>query len=323
MDMWRLPSKRRPSMGRVHMALIAQTRPARVGGAVGRLGDGAFGLSMTLDSLEVARSRLMFVREEEKTVYGSIQVCEAEGLRGLEGRMLVLVHTLSAAQLDEADEQRFLGELQLLQSLRHENVLGLLGVCTSSRPILGVLECGELGRLSDVVGGTALAEVQLLQMSLDVAKGMEYLAGRRVVHRALSCQHCYVRADMQVMVAGVFSRVVQDKEYYQANATFFGLRSLAPECLTALRFDVRSDVYAFGVLLFQVFARMATPHASLTDNQLLETVRLQRRLPGLEEQLPAGGHVNANVRGGVKAVVRDCCGQEPGSRPSFTAVVSR
>ena len=170
-------------------------------------------------------------------------------------------------QLDD----EFINETNTLIGLRHENIVRLIGVCSSSRPLLVVTERSFSGTLKDHLragtipsqqAGGGSRQAQLNDIGLQVTSAVEYLASRRyVLHRAVTSSSFVVdlsRSSSHARCCRVkltdFSRarrVSADDCYVADGAELVTVNYAAPEVLSLLRYSSRSDVWAVGILLWQ------------------------------------------------------------------------
>lgn len=297
--LWSMPRRARPAFSSVHAELILQSRPQALGSGASSAatvqGPALSTGGASLERLEYARSRLDFVHSlSQRTAFGSLKVFQVAGSAGgaddrrnaADAMTLVMVHEMEATCTTE-EQASFMAELRLLSTLQHPNVLALLGVCTFSLPMLGVMEYPTLGSLDMVVSAQAHGEGELMRVALDVSLGAGYLADCGVVQRGLlCCERCFVdlvdgHLHAKVMAVGL-SRIAQDKDYYRmTTSSELRIRTMAPESLVSLRFTPASDVYSLGIVIFRVFARMQVPFAFQTDDELLAMIRNKTAPPQL------------------------------------------
>lgn len=187
----------------------------------------------------------------------------------------------AAAALQKA-EQEFLDEAELMKGLRHPNLVCLLGCCTRQKPYYMVLEFSAGGALEDWLprngpklllqstdrgggdgdrsGGNGSAGDDGAKLTLllhQVALGFVALGHAMLVHRDLAARNVLIDEYMQVKVAdfGLSRDVDEDRNYYRVKSNrAMPLRWMAPESVAELKFSQTTDVYSFGVLVFEVFS---------------------------------------------------------------------
>lgn len=161
-----------------------------------------------------------------------------------------------------------------MMALRHPNVVGLLKVCTRRRPLQLVLEYMSGGTLEGWLpkhGREARAE-SLLFILHQVALGMSFVHGsKKIVHRDLAARNVLLTPDLQAKVADYgLARDVGDKMYYRMKTSRpMPIRWMAPETLREQKFSEASDVYAYGVVIFEVYSFGTVPFAERKDEELL------------------------------------------------------
>ncbi|XP_070164576.1 proto-oncogene tyrosine-protein kinase ROS isoform X4 [Polyergus mexicanus] len=192
------------------------------------------------------------------------------------------------------EKTEFLQEARLMSHFRHKHVLRLLGVCLDTDPPLLVLELMEAGdllsylresRSSQPTDSHALRLQDLLAMCEDVARGCRYLEELHFVHRDLACRNCLVSArdrENRVVKIGDFglARDIYKNDYYRKEGEgLLPVRWMAPESLVDGIFTSQSDVWAFGVLIWEITSLGQQPYPARTNLEVLHYVRAGGRLP--------------------------------------------
>ncbi|KAL4715130.1 hypothetical protein ACJJTC_012177 [Scirpophaga incertulas] len=244
-----------------------KTKPYGVYGAAPAGADGA--AADDVDQLPLLdRNTLTFLEEVGEGCFGKVH----KGLlRSNNGELVVAIKVLkeSAGRTAEEDFQR---EVSIMSAFRHPNILALVGVV--HRDDIGaspwmVFEYMEWGDLAGVLrgskgGGRAgppLDEPALLHVALQVARGMQYLASRRFVHRDLAARNCLVGANLAVKIADFgMSRDVYTCDYYKMGGERpMPVRWMSPESILYARFTHESDVWSYGVVLWEIYSRGKQP----------------------------------------------------------------
>ncbi|XP_017879766.1 proto-oncogene tyrosine-protein kinase ROS isoform X2 [Ceratina calcarata] len=192
------------------------------------------------------------------------------------------------------EKTEFLQEARLMSHFRHKHVLRLLGVCLDTDPPLLVLELMEAGDLLSYLRASrslqptdphALRLQDLLAMCEDVARGCRYLEELHFVHRDLACRNCLVSArdrENRVVKIGDFglARDIYKNDYYRKEGEgLLPVRWMAPESLVDGVFTSQSDVWAFGVLIWEITSLGQQPYPARTNIEVLHHVRAGGRLP--------------------------------------------
>nr|XP_005895230.1 PREDICTED: tyrosine-protein kinase Fes/Fps isoform X4 [Bos mutus] len=208
---------------------------------------------------------------------------------------------------------KFLQEARILKQYSHPNIVRLIGVCTQKQPIYIVMELVQGGDFLTFLRteGARLRVKTLLQMVGDAAAGMEYLESKCCIHRDLAARNCLVTEKNVLKISDFgMSREEADGIY----AASGGLRQVpvkwtAPEALNYGRYSSESDVWSFGILLWETFSLGASPYPNLSNQQTREFVEKGGRLP-CPELCPDA----------VFRLMEQCWAYEPGQRPTFSVI---
>lgn len=176
---------------------------------------------------------------------------------------------------------KFLSEARILKQYDHPNIVKLIGVCTQRQPIYIVMELIQGGDFLTFLRKKKdeIKMKQLVKMSLDAAAGMAYLEGKNCIHRDLAARNCLV-SDGNVLKISDFgmSRQEDDGIYSSSGLKQIPIKWTAPEALNYGRYSSESDVWSFGILLWETFSMGVCPYPGMTNQQAREQVEKGYRM---------------------------------------------
>ncbi|XP_061610822.1 tyrosine-protein kinase SRK2 [Phyllopteryx taeniolatus] len=220
----------------------------------------------------------------------------------------VAVKTLKPGTMDTED---FLREAQIMKRLRHPKLIQLYAVCTMEEPIYIITELMKNGSLLEYLQkdkGTKLQLSDQIEMAAQVASGMAFLEVQNYIHRDLAARNVLVGENNICKVADFgLARVFQTDNVYEAReGTKFPVKWTAPEAIHNNIFTIKSDVWSFGILLYEIMTFGKMPYPDLTNYQVVQQVP-----QGYRMQCPP------NCPKIMYGIMMNCWNENENDRPTF------
>ncbi|XP_012283443.1 tyrosine kinase receptor Cad96Ca [Orussus abietinus] len=274
------------------------------------------------DKWEYPRHRLKVFNILGEGCFGQVWKCEAMDIDGRPGPTIVAIKTLkeNATERERVDLAQ---ELRVLKTLEpHPNVVRLLGCCSEREPIFVILEYVSGGKLQSFLrasreernrGGPGLNSRTLTSFVYQVAKGMEFLASKGIIHRDLAARNILIDENRVCKVADFgFARDVAANQIYERKSEGrLPIRWMAPESLYDNIFSVKSDIWSFGILTWEIVTLGSTPYPGLAAAEVMRRIKDGYRLDRPE-----------HCKRELYNIMYYCWDQDPASRPSFAELVS-
>ncbi|XP_072356376.1 inactive tyrosine-protein kinase 7-like [Scyliorhinus torazame] len=273
------------------------------------------------DKLHFPRSNLKAITTLGKGEYGEVFLAKAKGMDKSEAEMVVLVKSLTTR--DEQLQLEFRREFEMFSKMNHKNVVRLLGLCREVEPHYMITEYVDLGDLKqylriakgkeEKIKSQPLGTKQKVGICTQVALGMEYLSNHRFVHKDLAARNCLISAQRQVKVAALGLRKdVYNSEYYHFHQAWIPLRWMPTEAIFEDDFSTKSDVWSFGVLMWEVFSQGELPFSKLSDDEVLTGIQNNQIKHSAPDGCPSK----------LYKLMQHCWAASPKDRPSFSEIVN-
>ncbi|XP_062333877.1 LOW QUALITY PROTEIN: ephrin type-A receptor 5 [Osmerus eperlanus] len=229
--------------------------------------------------------------------------------------IVVAIKTLKAGYSDQ-QRRDFLGEASIMGQFDHPNIIHLEGVVTKSKPVMIITEYMENGSLDTFLkkNDGQFTVVQLVGMLRGIASGMRYLSDMGYIHRDLAARNILVNSNLVCKVSDFgLSRVLEDdpEAAYTTRGGKIPIRWTAPEAIAYRKFTSASDVWSYGIVMWEVMSYGERPYWDMSNQDVIKAVEESYRLPGPMDCPAALYHL-----------MMDCWQRERSSRPKFEEIVS-
>uniref|UniRef100_A0A3B4WNJ3 Tyrosine-protein kinase n=1 Tax=Seriola lalandi dorsalis TaxID=1841481 RepID=A0A3B4WNJ3_SERLL len=231
----------------------------------------------------------------------------------LEGRWREMKVAVKMIREECMSDEDFKEEARVMMRLSHYKLVQLYGVCTQRSPMCLVFEFMENGCLSDYLRDRKgrLSQDVMLGMCLDVSDGMAYLESSNFIHRDLAARNCLVSKNNEVKVSDFgMTRFVLDDQYTSSQCSKFPVKWSAPEVIKFCKFSSKSDVWSFGVLMWEVYNEGRLPYENRSNTEVVESLNAGLRL--LKPRLAPDA---------VYLLMEWCWKEKPDDRPSFALLL--
>ena len=287
--------------------------------------------SQLLSPLEYARNGLQFCEDLRPGAFGPIFMAHAPGIFSKSTTFatssFVVVKALRSDASDEA-RRDFIRIGELLLRLVHPNIVRLLGVCLSASPLCLIVEYMPgrdlreflhesapqhfIVRYGHTTSTTRLKSADLIGAGRQIANAMVYLSDCGFVHRDIAARNCLVgdknASQLEVKLSD-FGLAVElgDQDFHCGDEDEeIPVRWMPPEAIRENRFTHASDVWSFGVLLWEIFTYGTQPYEQMTVKEVIRSVDLGRTL-----------HCPEHASNAVYVQMQSCWRRSPNERPQF------
>uniref|UniRef100_A0AAR2K5B9 receptor protein-tyrosine kinase n=1 Tax=Pygocentrus nattereri TaxID=42514 RepID=A0AAR2K5B9_PYGNA len=229
----------------------------------------------------------------------------------------VAIKTLKGGYTDK-QRRDFLSEASIMGQFQHPNIIHLEGIITASCPVMIITEFMENGALDSFLrlNDGQFTPIQLVGMLRGIASGMKYLSEMSYVHRDLAARNILVNSNLVCKVSDFgLSRFLQenssDPTYTSSLGGKIPIRWTAPEAIAFRKFTSASDVWSYGIVMWEVMSFGERPYWDMSNQDVINAIEQDYRLPPPPE-CPTHLH----------QLMLDCWQKERTARPRFTNIVS-
>ncbi|XP_068685780.1 angiopoietin-1 receptor-like isoform X2 [Montipora foliosa] len=276
-------------------------------------------------SWEVSREDVHVNKVIGKGAFSQVVQATVKNIRANQEDTTVAVKMLKA-NAPPSDRKDLLSELELMKKLKpHPHVIKLIGCVTESEPLMVLVEYVTFGDLlgylrksrglndtyyknPDVKPETNLTSEQLMKFAWEVADGMCYLSSKKIVHRDLAARNVLVGEGERCKVTdfGMARNVEQDDIYTKKSRGRLPVKWTAYEALFYGVYTTQSDVWSYGVLLYEILTIGGSPYPDTHARLIADKIQQGYRMP-------KPGHVDSNLY----EIMMKCWEEDPNDRPTF------
>uniref|UniRef100_A0A671SKP7 Fibroblast growth factor receptor n=1 Tax=Sinocyclocheilus anshuiensis TaxID=1608454 RepID=A0A671SKP7_9TELE len=311
---------------------VMLVRPSRLSSSGSPMLSGVSEYELTQDPCwEVPRERLVLGKPLGEGCFGQVVMGEAIGLdKDKPNRITKVAVKMLKSDATEKDLSDLISEMEMMKMIgKHKNIINLLGACTQDGPLYVIVEYASKGNLReylrarpphgmeycynpDQVPVESMSIKDLVSCAYQVARGMEYLASKKCIHRDLAARNVLVTEDNVMKIADFgLARDVHHIDYYKKTTNGrLPVKWMAPEALFDRIYTHQSDVWSFGVLLWEIFTLGGSPYPGVPVEELFKLLREGHRM-----DRPSACTQE------IYLMMKDCWHAVPTQRPTFKQLV--
>ncbi|KAK9401613.1 fibroblast growth factor receptor 3 [Crotalus adamanteus] len=280
---------------------------------------------------ELARSRLTLGKPLGEGCFGQVVMAEALGVdKEKPNRPITVAVKMLKDDATDKDLSDLVSEMEMMKMMgKHKNIINLLGACTQDGPLYVLVEYASKGNLREYLRARRLPGMDysfdtcklpeeqltfkdLVSSAYQVARGMEYLASQKCIHRDLAARNVLVTEDNVMKIADFgLARDVHNIDYYKKTTNGrLPVKWMAPEALFDRVYTHQSDVWSFGVLLWEIFTLGGSPYPGIPVEELFKLLKEGHRMDK-----------PANCTPDLYMIMRECWHAVPSQRPTFKQLV--
>lgn len=280
---------------------------------------------------ELPRSHLTLGKPLGEGCFGQVVMADAVGIeKEKPNKATTVAVKMLKDDATDKDLSDLVSEMEMMKMIgKHKNIINLLGACTQDGPLYVLVEYASKGNLREYLRARRppgmdysfdtckLPEEQLtfkdlVSCAYQVARGMEYLASQKCIHRDLAARNVLVTDDNVMKIADFgLARDVHNIDYYKKTTNGrLPVKWMAPEALFDRVYTHQSDVWSFGVLLWEIFTLGGSPYPGIPVEELFKLLKEGHRMDK-----------PANCTHELYMIMRECWHAVPSQRPTFKQLV--
>ncbi|GFT83191.1 proto-oncogene tyrosine-protein kinase receptor Ret [Nephila pilipes] len=267
--------------------------------------------------MEFPRDQLVLEEIIGEGEFGKVMKGKAKNIANTHGTTTVAVKMLKDGSCP-SEKRDLISELNLLKEISHPNVIRLLGASTDDNGQLYIImEYAEHGSLITYlrklkVSSSEVNLLELIAFALQIAKGMNYLASMKVVHRDLAARNVLVASGKVLKISdfGLSRDVYEGDTYLKTSKSRVPVKWMALESLENQLYTTKSDVWSFGILMWEIITVGGCPYPGIPTERLFQLLKDGYRMAKPE-----------NCPLEVYEIMKSCWLEKPSERPHFKELV--
>nr|XP_020027383.1 fibroblast growth factor receptor 2 isoform X8 [Castor canadensis] len=280
---------------------------------------------------EFPRDKLTLGKPLGEGCFGQVVMAEAVGIDKDKPKEAATVAVkMLKDDATEKDLSDLVSEMEMMKMIgKHKNIINLLGACTQDGPLYVIVEYASKGNLREYLRArrppgmeysydiNRVPEEQmtfkdLVSCTYQLARGMEYLASQKCIHRDLAARNVLVTENNVMKIADFgLARDINNIDYYKKTTNGrLPVKWMAPEALFDRVYTHQSDVWSFGVLMWEIFTLGGSPYPGIPVEELFKLLKEGHRMDK-----------PANCTSELYMMMRDCWHAVPSQRPTFKQLV--
>uniref|UniRef100_A0A5G2QRT9 Fibroblast growth factor receptor n=1 Tax=Sus scrofa TaxID=9823 RepID=A0A5G2QRT9_PIG len=278
---------------------------------------------------ELPRDRLVLGKPLGEGCFGQVVLAEAIGLdKDKPNRVTKVAVKMLKSDATEKDLSDLISEMEMMKMIgKHKNIINLLGACTQDGPLYVIVEYASKGNLREYLQARRppgleycynpshnpeeqLSSKDLVSCAYQVARGMEYLASKKCIHRDLAARNVLVTDNVMKIADFGLARDIHHIDYYKKTTNGrLPVKWMAPDLFDRI-YTHQSDVWSFGVLLWEIFTLGGSPYPGVPVEELFKLLKEGHRMDK-----------PSNCTHELYMMMRDCWHAVPSQRPTFKQLV--